>query len=153
MAEPGAPPDPCPLCQATGGRELWRDALCRVVAVDDPSLPGFLRVVLNAHAAEMTDLPVADQAHLMRVVLTAERLVRRHVSPDKVNLASLGNVVPHVHWHVIPRWRDDRWFPDPIWATPRHAQPAPAERARLAETLIEGFARALRGALDERGPA
>ena len=143
----------CPLCTGEEARLLWRDALCRVVAVDDPALPGFLRVVLNTHASEVSDLAIAEQAHLMRVVLATERLVRRHLSPDKVNLASLGNVVPHVHWHVIPRWRDDRWFPDPIWATPRHAQPAPAERQRLADELIEGFSRALREALAERDPA
>jgi diadenosine tetraphosphate (Ap4A) HIT family hydrolase len=140
----------CPLCEAAGGRELWRDGLCRVVAVDEPSLPGFLRVILNAHAAEMTDLDPADQAHLMRVVLATETLVRRHLRPDKVNLASLGNVVPHVHWHVIPRWRDDCWFPDPIWAPPRHAQAVPADRERLALQFTAGFAEALSRTLNER---
>ena len=43
------------------------------------------------------------------------------LAPDKINLASLGNMVPHLHWHVIPRWRGDRHFPDPIWAAPRIA--------------------------------
>jgi diadenosine tetraphosphate (Ap4A) HIT family hydrolase len=36
-----------------------------------------------------------------------------------MNLASLGNMTPHLHWHVIPRWRDDRHFPGPIWGSPQ----------------------------------
>ena len=38
------------------------------------------------------------------------------MQPDKVNLASLGNVVPHIHWHVIPRYVNDRSFPDSVWS-------------------------------------
>jgi diadenosine tetraphosphate (Ap4A) HIT family hydrolase len=55
-------------------------------------------------------------ATLMDVVFATERALRRIMQPDKINLASLGNVVPHLHWHVIPRWRDDSHFPAPIWA-------------------------------------
>lgn len=138
----------CPLCESAGGRELWRDALCRVVAVDDPALPGFLRVILNAHATEMTDLTPADQAKAVRVVFATETLVRRYLQPDKVNLASLGNVVPHVHWHVIPRWRDDRWFPDPIWAPARRAVEVPASRLAAAQAMTERFAAEIGAALE-----
>jgi diadenosine tetraphosphate (Ap4A) HIT family hydrolase len=64
----------------------------------------------------MSDLPAPERHHLMRVVFAAEVAVRKLVAPDKINLASLGNVVPHLHWHVIPRWTDDSHFPAPIWA-------------------------------------
>lgn len=106
----------CELCTATGGERLWQNALCRVVAVGDPDYPGFCRVILNRHVAEMSDLPADDQRELMRIVFAVEAAVRNVVRPDKINLASLGNMVPHVHWHVIPRWREDRCFPNPIWA-------------------------------------
>ena len=108
--------DFCELCTTTGGTLAWKGALCRVVIVDDPDYPGFCRVILNRHAAEMTDLASNEQQELMRIVFTVEAVVRDVVKPDKINLASLGNVVPHVHWHVIPRWREDRCFPSPIWA-------------------------------------
>jgi len=62
----------------------------------------------------------------MDVVLATERALRRVVQPDKINLASFGNVVPHLHWHVIPRWRDDSRFPESIWGA---AQRAGAVRA------------------------
>jgi diadenosine tetraphosphate (Ap4A) HIT family hydrolase len=85
--------------------------------VDDPSYPGFCRVIWNDHIREMTDLDATHQIVLMRVVFAVEAMVRRLFAPDKINLASFGNMVPHLHWHVIPRWQDDRNFPEPIWGS------------------------------------
>lgn len=116
--------DLCELCASTGGDLLWKNALCRVVSVADPDYPGFCRVILNRHVAEMSDLPNDEQQELMRIVFAVEAVVREVVRPDKINLASLGNMVPHVHWHVIPRWCEDRCFPNPIWA--------PAQRTTTA---------------------
>jgi len=140
----GSAPQGCELCRDDGGSVLWRDAFCRVVTVDDPDYPGFCRVILNRHAREMTDLAPDERQRLMRVVLEVEAALREALAPDKVNLASLGNVVPHLHWHVIPRFRDDRHFPAPIWAAPsrersagRRFDPAAVGR-RLAERLPPG---------------
>src|SRR5215467_7555048 len=105
----------CELCDNEGGVPVWRDARCRVVLVDEPGYPGFCRVIWQAHVKEMTDLAEADRSHVMRVVLDVEKALRKLLRPDKVNLASLGNAVPHLHWHVIPRYRDDSHFPNPIW--------------------------------------
>jgi len=104
----------CELCHGAGGTLLWQNGLCRVVAVDEPGLPGFLRVVLQRHVREMTDLPADERGRLMAVVFAVEDHVRQSLEPDKMNLASLGNVTPHLHWHVIPRWRDDRHFRGPV---------------------------------------
>lgn len=107
----------CDLCAGAGGRVLWHSAACRVLHVADPHYPGFLRVVWNDHVREMTDLAPAARNYLMQVVFAVEAVVRELFAPDKVNLASLGNMTPHIHWHVIPRWYDDRHFPEPIWGT------------------------------------
>ncbi len=120
----------CELCTLTGGELLWQNALCRIVSVGDLDYPGFCRVILNRHAAEMSDLPSAEQQELMRVVFVVEAVVRDVLKPDKINLASLGNMVPHVHWHVIPRWREDRCFPNPIWA--------PAQRTSTVIPAADG---------------
>jgi len=115
----------CELCDSDGGSALWRDELCRVVRPAVEGYPGFLRVIVNRHVKEMTDL--AERERLMRVVFACESALRQLYRPDKVNLASLGNVVPHVHWHVIARFVDDAHFPDPIWAPARRAaKPRPA---------------------------
>ena len=62
----------CFLCDELGGTVLWQDEFCRVVRADEPDYPGFLRVILNAHIKEMTDLPTADQQAMMRVVFATE---------------------------------------------------------------------------------
>ncbi|WP_291993566.1 HIT family protein [Candidatus Accumulibacter sp. ACC003] len=113
--------DDCELCGSPGGEVVWESACCRVVMVADADYPGFCRVVLNRHLREMTDLPHKERMHLMTVVFAVETALRCLYQPDKINLASLGNVTPHVHWHLIPRWRDDRHFPNPVWATPQRA--------------------------------
>jgi len=128
----------CPLCSDTGQDILWLDGLCRVILVGDADYPGFCRVILNRHIREMTDLDAVERQRLMAVVFAVEAAVREVLQPDKINLASLGNMVPHVHWHVIPRFSDDRHFPDAIWAAPRRpgAPHAPGDlRLRLEKAL------------------
>jgi diadenosine tetraphosphate (Ap4A) HIT family hydrolase len=105
----------CELCDGIGENLIWGDDFCRVTVVSDVDYPGFCRVILNRHVKEMTDLSVAERNRLMTVVFAVEQVVREVVQPQKINLASLGNMVPHVHWHVIPRFTRDRHFPNPIW--------------------------------------
>ena len=120
---------------------LWQNDLCRVVRVDEPDYPGFVRVILKRHAREMGDLAPGEREALMAVVFAVEAAVRETMQPDKMNLASLGNMTPHVHWHVVPRFADDRHFPNPIWATPRReSAPANAERERRAANLPAAIA-------------
>lgn len=120
----------CELCAGTGEEVLWRSARCRVIRVFDPYYPGFCRVIWNAHVAEMSDLEAGDRQYLMSVVVGVEQAIREVFTPDKINLASLGNMVPHLHWHVIPRWRDDRHFPQPVWGeAQREAAPRPLSDA------------------------
>lgn len=90
-----------------------------MLLVDDPDYPGYCRVVLNKHVAEMTDLHAHERGHLMRVVFAVEQAMRLHLSPDKINLASMGTQVPHLHWHIIPRWLEDRHFPATVWGLAR----------------------------------
>lgn len=131
----------CPLCTPAEEDILWRDAFCRVILIDDPAYPGFCRVILNRHVGEMSDLPESERHRLMDVVFAVEAVLRRLMRPDKINLASLGNIVPHVHWHVIPRFAGDTHFPQPVWAAPqrtgaRHDAPDRDKlRAALAESL------------------
>lgn len=109
--------DHCEFCGSPGGELIWQDALCRVVSVADANYPGFCRVILNRHEREMTDLSVTERHQVMRIVFAAEAALRRMYQPDKINLASFGNMTPHVHWHVIPRWDNDLHFPHPVWGT------------------------------------
>lgn len=119
----------CELCCQPGGEICWEDELCRVVLIQGKearAYPGTCRVIWNQHIAEMTDLDVGDRGHLMDLVFATEAALRQLCQPHKINLASLGNMVPHLHWHVVPRYSDDAHFPSPIWAVALRA--APPER-------------------------
>lgn len=114
----------CELCHSDGGDLLWQDDFCRIVGVPDTDYPGFCRVILKQHVSEMTDLDGRHRDRLMQAVFATESALRKLMTPDKINLASFGNVVPHVHWHVVPRFYDDRHFPNPIWGAARQSSGA-----------------------------
>jgi len=129
---------PCELCAAESETVLWQNENCRVVLVADDDYPGFCRVIWQQHIKEMTDLKAVEQQYLMRVVFAVERALREVLQPDKINLASLGNVTPHLHWHVIPRFVADKNFPNPIWGkTQREAMLTPPLdwKIRLNKTI------------------
>jgi diadenosine tetraphosphate (Ap4A) HIT family hydrolase len=140
----------CPLCDPSVETVLWRDARCRVIRVEDADYPGFCRVIWNAHVSEMTELDADARAHLLAVVFATEQALRTLMQPHKINLASLGNVVPHLHWHVIPRFADDRHFPEPIWGQPQReaavrTAPATDTLARAIETALSATTAQRRG--------
>lgn len=138
----------CELCRQAGGELLFDSIRWRVVLVDDPAHPGFCRVIWKAHVQEMTDLPPADRAELMEAVWQVEAAVRAALQPDKINLATLGNVVPHLHWHVIPRFADDAQFPAPVWAAAQRTTPPDTLSARRG--LLPALRAAIIRQLDQR---
>lgn len=121
----------CELCVEKQDPVYENDKF-RVILVNDANYPGFCRVIWNAHVKEMTDLPPADRSALMQAVCKVEDAVRAVMAPHKVNLASLGNVVPHLHWHVIPRYEDDAHFPAPVWANAQRESSAAVLASRTA---------------------
>jgi diadenosine tetraphosphate (Ap4A) HIT family hydrolase len=138
----------CELCNSAGGEVIWRDEFARVVRVPDEKLPGFCRVILERHVKEMSDLSMDARERLMLIVYSVEQALRDLLLPDKINLASFGNAVPHLHWHVIPRWRDDACFPNPVWAAPAREGPATdIQAARHAAANSDAFMARLREVL------
>lgn len=121
---------PCPLCTPKLAGLLVALPDCQIIDAQDADYPGFTRIVWHQHVREMSDLSADEQARLMARVLMVEQVMRNTLSPDKINLACLGNQVPHIHWHVIPRWRDDRAFPGSVWT------PQPDSRAAIARRQI-----------------
>lgn len=127
---------PCELC-ALGESPAW----CEVVAtahftvlrvLDAPAFPAFYRVIWREHVAELTDLSVADRQHCLEAVAAVESVLREGLRPRKINLAALGNMVPHLHWHVIARFEWDSHFPQPIWGVAQR----PSNEGRLAEVRL-----------------
>jgi len=125
---------PCPLCTGIGGTLVFQGDKFRVIRADEVGFPAFYRVVWTAHVAEFSDLDDAERSLCMAAVNGVELALREHLQPTKINLAALGNVVPHLHWHVIARFAWDTQFPAPVWAgamRPVDEARAQAVRARL----------------------
>lgn len=133
----------CPLCKPDNEIVLWQDAYLRVIRVPDEDYPGYLRVIWTDHVAEMSDLDTRDRNHVMGVVMAVEEALRESIRPDKINLASFGNMVPHLHWHIIGRFRSDRHFPQPVWGTPQRESRLPAGANKDDQTLSESIRRAI----------
>lgn len=133
----------CELCEESGGEILFRNEQLRVVLIADANYLGFCRVIWNAHVKEMTDLAIEDRSTLMRAVCQVEAALREIMQPEKINLACLGNMVPHLHWHLIPRFTDDAHFPNPIWAAAvrETADDVLSQRRALLPALREAVTR------------
>ena len=141
----------CVLCKddlkLEEGELIWRGDDCRVILVNDPDLPGFCRVIWNRHIAEMSDLTYGEREHVMSLVFVVEEAVRHVMHPDKVNLAALGNMVPHIHWHIIPRYQDDAFFPGSAWSVRTQELPQSSLEARRG--LAKQLPAAIRSAISQ----
>ena len=112
----------CPLCTDRGGELIAECAPhFRVIRAIDANFPAFYRLIWQGHIAEFSDLNPAEHQLCMTAVAAIERVLRQHLQPTKINLASLGNVVPHLHWHIIARFDWDSHYPDPVWAQTRRS--------------------------------
>lgn len=137
----------CELCQSEGGALVLANEWLRVTLVDEPNYPGYVRVIWNDHVREMSELEDDERQRLMRTVFAVESAQREVLAPTKVNLASLGNMTPHLHWHVIARFADDLHFPRPVWGAPRRTpddETLEARRVlvdRLREVIAEKVSR------------
>lgn len=114
----------CPLCESDGGELVFRNPQLRIIQANEPDFPAFYRVVWNRHVAEWSDLLPAERESCMNAVVTVEQILRSELQPCKINLAALGNVVPHLHWHVMARFEWDSHYPAAVWGASRRAPAA-----------------------------
>lgn len=108
----------CELCVTSTLPILWQNNHFRVILVNDQNIRGYLRLELIEHVKEIHHLTPAIQSEMYKIMNIIENIVTDVYSPDKINLASLGNKTPHIHWHIIPRFTNDNFFPQSIWSEP-----------------------------------
>ena len=111
----------CPLCEGDGGLMVFRNEPLRIIQASETGFPAFYRVVWNRHVAEFSDLSAAERQVCMHAVVKVEQVLRGELQPAKINLAALGNMVPHLHWHVVARFDWDSHFPAPVWSASQRA--------------------------------
>ena len=122
----------CPLCEGDGGLLVFRNDDLRIIQASEAGFPAFYRVVWNRHVAEFSDLSGPERQVCMHAVAKVEQVLRSELQPVKINLAALGNMVPHLHWHVVARFDWDSHFPAPVWSTPQR----PVDEAQVAAIAL-----------------
>lgn len=117
--------------------------LCRLLLMNDAQYPWFILVPRREEVSELFQLDEADQCALWQETTQLAEVLKDTFAADKMNIATLGNVVAQLHMHVIVRRRDDAAWPAPVWgrhpAQPYSDEQVAAIRAKLRLVLTEGF--------------
>jgi diadenosine tetraphosphate (Ap4A) HIT family hydrolase len=117
--------------------------LCRLLLSNDSNYPWFILVPRREAISEIFQLNVADQQLLWQETTTLAQWLKESFDADKMNVATLGNVVSQLHMHVIVRKRDDAAWPAPVWGknptTPYTAEQVAAIRERVRLGLTDDF--------------
>ncbi len=119
---------------------VTRWPLCRVLLMNDRTYPWLILVPERAGLKDLHDLAPADHGAVMAEIGRAARALQRLFTPDKMNIAALGNVVPQLHIHVIARFATDPAWPRPVWGV---RPPEPYDQSGARETvarLVQAFA-------------
>ena len=100
----------CPLCAGKDENVIFQNNFIRIVLVDD--IPGYIRIITQKHIKEFSDLSDEEAVKLTLLIKKIEKILLKITKADKINIASLGNMVPHMHIHIIPRYVNDPWWPN-----------------------------------------
>lgn len=117
--------------------------LCRLLLMNDASYPWFILVPRREEVSELFQLDPADQQLLWREATALAEIVKDTFGADKMNVATLGNVVSQLHMHVIARRRGDAAWPAPVWGFQSAKRYSEAQlagiRQKLKLVLANGF--------------
>lgn len=127
----------CELCQPKSIDVLWKNKLFYVLDAKDKQFPGFIRVVSIKHIKEMSELEREERLCLLDILVCLEKLMIKTMQPEKVNYAQFGNMTPHLHWHLIPRYQDDDKFPESPWGI--NQRQCPLQQLERREQLAQAF--------------
>lgn len=107
----------------------------------DQFFPGYCLLFAKQHVTELFHLEPAIRQGMLEEVSRTAAVLARLFKADKINYELLGNMVPHIHWHLVPRLASDPLWPRPIWAEPHQEQPLSAaayqERCALIRRQLE----------------
>ena len=131
----------CPMCTR------WDDnADLRIIELPhsyvtlnrDQYFPGYTLLFTKTHVTELFHLDRSVRRALMEEVSTVAQALYTTFAPDKINYELLGNMVPHIHWHIVPRFASERLWPRPIWAEGHEELILPHDEYRQRIDSIRG---------------
>ena len=105
----------------------------------DQFFPGYSFVVAKEHVVELFHLNEEIRTKVMEEVTAVAAALASAFQPDKVNYELLGNMVPHMHWHIVPRFRSDPLWPRPIWSEPHQEVVLTEQEYAVTIDAIKGF--------------
>lgn len=132
----------CPMCSR------WEtDSDLRITELEfscavlnrDQYFPGYTLLFTKSHVTELFHLDRQVRAAVMEELSMMAESLYSAFSPAKINYELLGNMVPHIHWHVVPRFRTDSHWPRPVWAEPHEELFLQPDEYRQRIELIRSF--------------
>ncbi len=84
------------------------------IEIHESEIP-WLKVFTKEMRKEFSECTAQEKTMLLHALDTIERIMLHYYRPEKINIASFGNVVPHLHWHIMARFKEDSYFPEPMW--------------------------------------
>ena len=86
------------------------------IEVEQSEIP-WLKIFTQHPYKEMSEVPGLIKFEIYDLLDTIEKEMLSYYKPKKINIASFGNYMPHVHWHIMARFEEDSFFPEPMWGT------------------------------------
>lgn len=130
----------CPMCTRWQDEPNLRIAElehCYVQLNRDQFFPGYVLVFSKSHVTELFHLDPATRGALIEEVNRVAEALYQTYAPAKMNYELLGNMVPHMHWHLVPRFTDDPLWPRPIWSEPHQEKQLSADKYRETIARIQ----------------
>ena len=118
---------------------IGRFSLCQLLLMQDANYPWFILVPEREGVREIFELNEADQVQLLRESSRLAAVLAEQFHADKLNIASLGNIVPQLHVHHVVRYRDDPAWPAPVWGRLPVCPYTPDGLTTVLETLSAGL--------------
>ena len=94
-------------------KPIYEDKLIRI-EIEESEIP-WLKIFAQDNCKEMTDCSAKTKQQIWMLLDLIEHEMRDYFKPEKINIASFANYVPQVHWHIMARYEEDSYFPEPMW--------------------------------------
>jgi diadenosine tetraphosphate (Ap4A) HIT family hydrolase len=86
------------------------------IETEESEIP-WLKIFTQYAYKEMSEVPQDVKYEIYNLLDIIEKEMIDYYKPDKINIASFGNYLPHVHWHIMARFKKDSFFPEPMWGS------------------------------------